>query len=75
MCRLTHVILSVPIKDRVVGGPLVILNACLSLSWPDNSFRPQSRVAQLRPGLVLSKCVLGMVVRMCEEPDVSPRVG
>ena len=40
MCRLTHVIPSVPIKDCIVGGPLVILNACLSLSWPDNSFRP-----------------------------------
>ena len=32
MCRLTHVIPSVSIKDRIVGGPLVILNACLSLS-------------------------------------------
>ena len=40
MFRLTHVIPSMPIKDRIVGGPLVILNACLSLSWPDNSFRP-----------------------------------
>ena len=39
MHRLTHVILSMPIKDRIVGGPLVILNTCLSLSWPDNSFR------------------------------------
>ena len=38
MCRLTHVISSVPIKDRIIGGPIVILNACLSLSWPDNSF-------------------------------------
>ena len=38
MCMLTHVISSVPIKDRIVGGPLVILNACLSLSWSDNSF-------------------------------------
>ena len=37
MCRLTHVIPSVLIKDHIVGGPLVILNACLSLSWPDNS--------------------------------------
>ena len=39
MCRLTHVIPSVLIKDRIIGGPLVILNACLSLSWLDNSFR------------------------------------
>ena len=56
MCKLTHMISSVPIKDRIVGGPLVVLNAYLSLSWPDNSFRPRSRVAQLRTGLVLSKC-------------------
>ena len=42
MCRLTHVIPSVPIKDCIVGGPLVILNTCLSLSWPDNAFRFQS---------------------------------
>ena len=48
MCRLTHVIPSVPIKDRIIGGPLVILNACLSLSWPDNSFRPRNQVAQLK---------------------------
>ena len=40
MCRLTHVILSMPIKDRIVGDPLVILNSCISLSWPDNSFQP-----------------------------------
>jgi hypothetical protein len=43
------VILSVSIKDWIVEGPLVILNAYLSLSWPNKSFRPQSRVAQLRP--------------------------
>ena len=56
MCRLTHVIPSVPIKDRIVGGPLVILNACLSLSWLDNLFQPQSRVAQLRPSRVMYEC-------------------
>ena len=39
---------SVSIKDHTVGGPLVILNACLSLSWPDNLIQPRSRVAQLR---------------------------
>ena len=38
MYRLTHVIPFVSIKDRIVGGSLVILNACLSLSWSDNSF-------------------------------------
>ena len=32
MYRLTHVIPSEPLKDRSVGGSLVILNACLSLS-------------------------------------------
>ena len=40
---------SVSVKDRFVVCPHVMLNACLSLSWPDNSFRPRSRVAQLRP--------------------------
>ena len=37
-------------KDRFAVRPHVMLNACLSLSWSDNSFRPRSRVAQLRPG-------------------------
>ena len=32
MCRLTHVIPSMLITDRIVEGPLVILNTCLSLS-------------------------------------------
>ena len=27
-----------------------MLNAYLSHSWPDKSFRPRSRVAQFRPG-------------------------
>ena len=31
---------SVSVKDRFVVRPHVMLNACLSLSWPDNSFRP-----------------------------------
>ena len=39
----------VSVKDRFAVRPHVMLNACLSLSWPDNSFRPRSRVAQLRP--------------------------
>ena len=39
---------SVSFKDRFAVRPHVILNACLSLSWLDNSFRPRSRVAQLR---------------------------
>ena len=37
------------VKDQFAVRPHVMLNACLSLSWPDNSFRPRSRVAQLRP--------------------------
>ena len=32
MCRLTYMIPFVPIKDRIVGGPLVILNTCLHLA-------------------------------------------
>ena len=31
---------SVSFKDRFVVRPHVMLNACLSLSWPDDSFRP-----------------------------------
>ena len=37
------------VKDRFVVRPHVMLNACLALSWPNKSFRPRSRVAQLRP--------------------------
>ena len=40
---------SMSFKDRFAVHPHVMLNACLSLSWPDNSFRPRSRVSQLRP--------------------------
>ena len=40
---------SMSVKDRFIVRPHVMLNACLSLSWPDNSFRPRSRVSQLRP--------------------------
>jgi hypothetical protein len=32
------VISFVSIKDRIVEGPLVMLNSCLSLSWLDKSF-------------------------------------
>ena len=31
------------VKDRFAVRPHVMLNACLSLSWPDNSFRPRSQ--------------------------------
>ena len=40
---------SVSVNGQFVVRPHVMLNACLSLSLPDNSFRPRSRVAQLRP--------------------------
>ena len=49
---------SVSIKDQFVVHPHVMLKACLSLSWPDNSFRPRSRVAQLRPEARKLKCAL-----------------
>ena len=39
---------SVSVKDRFAVRPYVMLNAGLSLSWLDNSFRLRSRVAQLR---------------------------
>ena len=40
---------SMSVKDQFIVRPHVMLNACLSLSLPDNSFRPRSQVAQLRP--------------------------
>ena len=58
---------SMSIKDRFVVRPHVILNACLSLSWPDNLFRPRSRVAQLRPEDREVKVRTLAVVRMCGE--------
>ena len=57
----------VSIKDRFAVRPHVMLNACLSLSWPDNSFRPRSRVAQLRPEDREVKVRTLAVVRMCGE--------
>jgi len=32
--------LFVSVKDRYAVRPLVMLNACLTHSWPDKSFRP-----------------------------------
>jgi hypothetical protein len=43
---------SVSVKDRFAVRPHVMLNACLTLSWPDKSFRLRSLVAQLRPEAV-----------------------
>ena len=42
--------LFVSVKDQFTICHHVMLNACLALSWPDKSFQPRSRVAQLRPG-------------------------
>ena len=58
---------SVLVKDRFTVRPHVMLNACLSLSWPDNSFRPRSQVAQLRPEDREVKVRTLAVVRMCGE--------
>ena len=58
---------SVSFKDRFIVRPHVMLNACLSLSWPDNSFRPRSRVVQLRPKDREVKVRTLAVVRMCGE--------
>ena len=60
--------LSVSVKDRFAVRPHVMLNACLSLSWPDNSFRPRSQVAQLRLEGREVKVRTLVVVRMCGEP-------
>ena len=32
--------LSMSVKDQFAARPHVMLNTCLSLSWPDKSFRP-----------------------------------
>ena len=56
------------IYGPIVGGHLVMLNACLSHSWPDKSFRPRSRVAQLRPGTRAVKVRTLEAIRMCGEP-------
>ena len=58
---------SVSVKDRFAIRPHVMLNPCLSLSWLDNSFRPRSRVAQLRLKDREVKVRTLAVVRMCGE--------
>ena len=59
---------SVSFMDRFTIRSHVMLNACLSLSWSDNSFRPRSRVAQLRLEVWEVKVHTLVVVRMCGEP-------
>ena len=39
---------SVSFMDLYAVRPRVMFNACLRLSWPDKSFRPQSLRVQLR---------------------------
>ena len=58
---------SMSVKDRFAVCPHIMLNACLSLSWPDNSFRPQSRVAQFRLEVWEVKVLTLAVVRTCGE--------
>ena len=58
---------SMSVKDRFTVCPHVMLNACLSLSWPDNSFQLRSRVAQLKPEGWEVKVRTLAVVRMCGE--------
>jgi len=40
---------SVSANDRFAVRPRVMLNACLTLSWPDKSFRPRSLRVHLWP--------------------------
>ena len=40
---------SVSFKDRYAVRPRVMLNACLTLSWSDKSFRLRSLRVQLQP--------------------------
>ena len=58
---------SMLVKDQFTVRPHVMLNACLSLSWPDNSFRPRSRVGQFRAEVFEVKRRTLAVVRMCGE--------
>jgi len=39
---------SVSFKERYAVRPLVMSNACLTLSWPDKSLRPRSLRVYLR---------------------------
>ena len=58
------------VQGPAIGGPLIMLNACLSHSWPDKSFRLRSQAAQLMPGTRVVKVRTLEVVRMCEEKMV-----
>ena len=60
--------LFVSFKDRYAVRPRVMLNACLTLSWPDKSFRPRSlRVHLWTDTLIWLKCAPRLVARMCGE--------
>jgi len=59
---------SVSFKDRHVVRPCVMLNACLTLSWLDKSFRPRSLRVHFWPDTpIWLKCAPRLVARMCEE--------
>jgi hypothetical protein len=47
---------------------ITMLNVCLTFSWSNKSFWPQSQVAQLRLSLDKWKCAPWLVVRMCGKP-------
>ena len=58
----------VSVKDRIAVRPRVMLNAGLSLSWPDKSFRPRSLRVHLQPDTpIWLNCAPRLVVRMCGE--------
>ena len=63
------------VKDRFAVCPDVMLNACLALSWPDKSFRPQSRVAQFRLAPVSESAHTGGSKDVWRANGVSLRVG
>ena len=59
---------SMSFKDRYAVRPRVMLNSCLTLSWPDKSFRPRSLRVHLRPDTpIWLKCAPRLVARMCGE--------
>jgi len=59
---------SVLVKDRIAVRPHVMLNACLTLSWPDKSFRPRSLRVHLQSDTsIWLKSAPRLVARMCGE--------
>ena len=58
---------SMSFKDRYAVRPLVMLNACLTLSWPE--VVPTAKPASATPAgyPVLFECAPRLVIRMCGE--------